>query len=165
VAIRGPSPGDGRGQLLAFGMFALALSLGAAGAVGIGADHAPSRLGPASASAPTVPGAAGPLWRAEAETRPRVESSRIRADPRAPPEGTAVLAFRGQDGREYLAKMAAMMRQRGAVTYVGPYQASLDPALYLAGPATPVDVSGREAISSQQPRRLREPVSNVAEGH
>ena len=128
MADRGRFLRDGRELLVATGMLALALGLGSAGAGVIDVATTPDPTRSAGAHAP--PGVAPDVggWRLAAqEVRPSIGSR----------EDTAVLAFRGEDGREYLARMAAMMRLRGPATYVGPYQASLNPAVYLAGETAP----------------------------
>jgi hypothetical protein len=82
---------------------------------------------------------------------PRPYGDRFRSDPAcysghlpASQPGPVVLAAADNDPRAYLSTMAAMRQRRhaSAATARDPYQASLNPAVYLAGDGTPSAADG-----------------------
>lgn len=144
--MRVPPRADGRDRLLVAGVLAMMLGLGMASSALVGPEPLPEET--AAGSDPPVgivlPGnAASPL----------AVGNRVGGDPACQPgrphasrPGTVVRGSINDDPRGYLGKMAAMSRRHRvfadttrvfADTTPGPYQASLNPAVYLAGVATP----------------------------
>jgi hypothetical protein len=144
VAIRRPSLAGGRDPLLVVGVLTMMLGLGTVGSGLVGPEPFPEEAAEAMypPARTDLPGtAASPLAVGD-----RVSSGSTchSGHPHASRPGTAVLASIDDDPREYLSKMAAMRyRHRVATaTTPDPYQASLNPAVYLAGDTTPIAHDG-----------------------
>lgn len=139
MAMQAPPLGNGRAPLLMAGVLTLLLGLVTATSALVG--PVPRQQETAERSRPpiraVIPGAAA---------SPLTTEDRLGSAPACPPEhsqasppGTAVLASTDEDPRGYLQKMATLpyRRRMTTPTTLDPYQASLNPVVYLAGLATP----------------------------
>jgi hypothetical protein len=139
-----PSLADGRDRLLVVGVLATLLGLGLAGAGLVGpAPHPEEAAVGAYSPAWTVPPGAAASSLAGGDRCDNDPACRPGYPPASRP-GTAVLAPIAGDPREYFSEMAAMPRRRreSTATMPDPYQASLNPAVYRAGQATPIAHDG-----------------------
>ena len=140
MAIRVSSLADGRGPLLVAAILAMLLGLGTATSGLLGHEPAPEEA--AETSDPPIRtdldgAAATPL---ALEIGFAGDSACLPKPPQASRPGTAAVASADENRQEYLGKMAAMQRRRraSAATTPDPYQASLNPAVYLVGDAPPM---------------------------
>lgn len=129
---QGPRPATSGDWLLVTGVMAMMLGLVIAGAGFVVPESSPDVRHPPTNS-PTNSGLPLTL-----DSPPAVEHV-MKSDPGCIPndDRAAVAVSTGEDPREYLNRMAALPHHRAVTAAtVGPYQASLDPALY-SRPATP----------------------------
>ena len=158
MANRGSSPRGIRGVLPAIGFVILAFGLCA---VSVGVIDAASTADPVVteavlAGASTVPGDVGGSWLAAEEDSHGAERACPAPQSHAAQERTRIHALAREDRREYFTRMGELLHRRVAASPApNPYQASLDPALYARGRATPADSSDLEGISPQPPCRDR----------
>lgn len=140
---QGPRPATGGDWLLVAGVMAMMLGLLIAGAGFVGLES-PAEVAPETKNSP-----ASSALPAPADAPPIVEhattsgSACIPTFNSAAALGSAAAVSSDEDPRAYLARMAALPHHRAVTAAtVGPYQASLDPALYRPPGSSPFAPEG-----------------------